>query len=524
MSEVVLIVNDDEEEEEGIGNNGKVDDENNESESSNNNKTNDDGAAVLGVVAASASLVLGIMAMHNNRRRRIHAITSKEIRNAKKKIVSKQDFGQTTIANEGQQSSLDIEQGQIHEMVDDDEVKDMGVSIYWMKHHFLVDCIAKLGLHSRSTVKDIENALRYTPTHEKCTGVAVKCQLNAFVDEIDGKQHVSDANIMLGNCDDEFTLEDIIDTLWEFATRQNLDPKKTFVWVSFLCNKKMDLIYNQKLHRSTMQRISRIGKLVTIVIPWAGPDHFITDLGKYEIFNAMAIPECKVNIVMTPSDCKNLNDDYIRRKDKLCELFETIKSIKAFDDKETKRIWDVILGNRLEHDGFVFNFESLLKEWAKSEILAALEYHEPQTSEDALVGEYYASLCAQVGDVLTNSKWDNDVLKLYNKAIRIYKNLPTEKTGEIASLHAKVGTVLKQNGDIRGAIRQYKRFNELKRKNHPKNNAKKQITKARSSRRTLIVRKRRKYRFDKFPHPKKSSSQNAKNFGIVISFDNQIST
>lgn len=487
-----------------------TDDDNHEPPSPNTNDDDSDpneqqdDAIFVGLVISSSALAIGLLGVVNNRRRkRVHEITPAALKEAKNHVVRNKSFGDRQLSSSKHElTGYDIEQNRQQKNSSTEKVKDIGISIHWLKNSFFQE-IEKLGLDSYSTVEDIEHKMRHTPFHAKSTFGAKEYHQHSFIDNIEAKGHIADANVMLGSCNSSVTLGDIIDTLWEYCASSRSDPKKTFIWISFLCHRRLDLIYNQKVYKSTLEREARIGKIITIVIPWAGPEHFITDLGKYEVYNAIALSGCKVEVVMTPSDRKIMREESIRNKETLQQLYKKIASIQALKNKATERIRDVVVSNRMEYNQMQMNFRALLLQWAKKEILIALKYHETQNVKDDLIDEYYAYLCIQAGDVMRCANEDEDVLKLYKKALKIYKNASSDRTSEIASLHSKIGVMLNKNGDVKGAIRQYKKSSNLNTESQSqkdKVSVQKAMRVSRSMK-PMLKKRRRKYRTDRFPHP-----------------------
>ena len=107
-----------------------------------------------------------------------------------------------------------------------------GVSVFWIKHN-LSKKAQDHEFKVTATLQEIQSLITTLGENSVCPrdgklGAAI-------VDYLEGEDYVGPANVML-SCHKDNTLGNIIDTLSDYCLCNDLDPRRTYVWASFLNN------------------------------------------------------------------------------------------------------------------------------------------------------------------------------------------------------------------------------------------------------------------------------------------------
>lgn len=371
----------------------------------------------------------------------------------------------------------DVEKGTILDDIKEmclDGVSPDGVSVYWIKHQFF-EHLKEHGLDANSTLQEVERpynneekGLLYTVgEHHICPrdgGVGA-----AIVDSLVGEDNVGPANIML-SFNSENSVGDIVDTVWDYCFYNNLNPKRTYIWTSFLCNNhhrpsksEYDGSHVRESYLSLCQRIYSIGSVLSIVSPLIEPLYFKSVLGMFELYTADALG-CNLIIAMPPGEKRKMIMESLQNENNLLDLYESvdqaqIEDAKSYKAGEREYVLDIIQrGPGIEEVNN--SLKTVLRRWAKSEIMKALKYHEGRSKIPAK-DEDLAFLCSQVGYVLSRVNESDDALKLYKKALGIYTKVRGEEHTDVASLYMNTGMVLQATGDLQGAVKEYRKVLDI---------------------------------------------------------------
>ncbi len=162
---------------------------------------------------------------------------------------------------------------------------------------------------NKKTIYEIEN-LRDESGLIRKKGANVLCAKDgkmgaAYVDCLSGKDHVGIANVMLsyswGN-----TVEDIVDVLELYCSRNNLDPKKTYVWMCCLCVNQHRVVEDMKNGQNVSfeefrdvfrNRVREIKNVVALLSPWREPLYLRRVWCIFELFTADEF-NCNLSIQM----------------------------------------------------------------------------------------------------------------------------------------------------------------------------------------------------------------------------------
>ena len=193
--------------------------------------------------------------------------------------------------------------------------------------------IATPDLSRESTIHDLENLKDVCSLgFVRLAGINKRCPRDgrpgaAYVNclEMDD-DHVGIANFML-SYSWSYTIGDIVDTLACYCKSSGNDPKRTYVWICFLCINQHPVIeQKQQQERSgrimstTAQsatvdfftefgdRVHEIGHVLAMMTPWHSPGYLQRIWCVYELYSAHT-KGCKISIVMPSREKAALERD-----------------------------------------------------------------------------------------------------------------------------------------------------------------------------------------------------------------------
>eukprot|EP00979_Chaetoceros_neogracilis_P012157 scaffold3140_cov231-Chaetoceros_neogracile.AAC.3 len=115
-----------------------------------------------------------------------------------------------------------------------------GISIHWLLTGFQQD-LKKFGKNNKSTIRSLEDVRIAENGMIRHKGANITCPHDcdfgaAYCDCIVGKDNVGSANMLfLHSHNWSNTIGDVVQTLSDHCTSKNLDPKRCYVWIDFLC-------------------------------------------------------------------------------------------------------------------------------------------------------------------------------------------------------------------------------------------------------------------------------------------------
>lgn len=112
-----------------------------------------------------------------------------------------------------------------------------------------------------------------------------------------------------------YKIGDIVDTLVDYCAREELDPKRTYFWICFLCvnqhrvvetsNEKSLSVPTETFLATFGKRVSRIGRIVCMMAPFEKPVYLSRVWCIFEMATAFANPGCSVTVMMPPEEKKS---------------------------------------------------------------------------------------------------------------------------------------------------------------------------------------------------------------------------
>jgi len=367
-----------------------------------------------------------------------------------------------------------------------------GISVHWLKYGFLKE-VKKAGFNESSTIYDIENlntanygVIRQKGAHQRCPRDGKIGA--AYVDCLTEMEYIGPADMMLtygwGN-----TVGEIVETLTDYCSTNELDPLHTYVWICCLC------INQHRVHDKRTNGIStsvddfqdiykksaaNIGHVVALMAPWRKPICLTRAWCIFEMHAAIENKECKLTIAMPPRE----REDMMESLGDMNHLFDAISktnikkaktSIKAdktrlMDIVEEFRILDIVqelpastrLSNRVSE---------WVREHVKDYVRDQVYAYEREQQGDITTDLKFADLCRNVGSVMSKGGRPDDAIFLYRNALKI-REQDWNNLCHRAELHNEIGSViLYDKNDHDEALLEYKLaviiYEEVLGKSHP---------------------------------------------------------
>ncbi|CAB9518597.1 finger protein [Seminavis robusta] len=188
----------------------------------------------------------------------------------------------------------------------------------------------------------------------------------AYVHTLQGEDHVGEAAHML-SYSWGYSIGDIVDTLTGFCLQNNLDPKRTYIWMCCLCVNQHRVVDNNANDQSGMtapakidffsifgERVKKIGHLLAMMAPWKAPIYITRVWCIFEIFTAHRTGGCKVDIVMPPREKQSLEQDVLDNEGGINALYETlgntkVENAKASEESDRLAILTKVMYPHLSH-------------------------------------------------------------------------------------------------------------------------------------------------------------------------------
>ncbi|CAB9520254.1 Kinesin light chain [Seminavis robusta] len=357
------------------------------------------------------------------------------------------------------------------------QMDTLGVSVHHLEHIFLEreigkptrSAITEKCLSRESKIYDIED-LQGPPGVIRSKGINIVCPIDgkmgaAYVHCLQGEDHVGKATHML-SYSWNYTIGDIVNTLTDFCLQNNLNPKRTYIWMCCLCVNQHRVVENSTQQKSGMiaptkmdffaifgERVKKIGHLLAMMAPWKAPIYITRVWCIFEIFTAHRMGGCKVDIVMPPKEKQSLEQDVVDNEGGINTLYETLGNTKvenANASVESDRL--SILGQVQSDVGYsVLNnlVNDLLRGWMQGVLTQLVETRENTYDKD------YVEFCNQIGVILRTNGEHSAAMKLHQTALTICETVLGKTHEKTAETYSNIGEVLHDMGDYEGALSKY---------------------------------------------------------------------
>jgi len=341
-----------------------------------------------------------------------------------------------------------------------------GVSVYYLRHNLLREA-AQAGLGMKATIYDLEDLRQSKHGVIRRKGAVVTCPRDgeigaAYVDCLEGLNNVGPANRMLSYAGG-YRIVDIVDSLESYCTTNNMNPKRTYIWMCCLCNNQHRVCDNISFATFHTHTMVGIGHVLVMMAPWNKSVYMTRIWCIIEMFAADTTDECEVEIIIPPQEKEALLENvrnYGTALKTLCDIdIEKAEATKESDRKNilelTKRdIGVTALNNHVNH---------LLRSCIEKTLLTAVENCGMQ-SKDRSVDLDFALLCCRAGRIMDESDKPDEALDLYYIDLAIRQKVYGKKHRNTANAYSNIGMIMWLKGDFDGAVIMYKKCLAVKKK------------------------------------------------------------
>ena len=342
-----------------------------------------------------------------------------------------------------------------------------GISVFWLQTTFLIE-VKVYGKDKTSSLRELED-LNDEPGMIRQKGENITCPRDrnfgtAYADCLVGEENVGEANIVIlhsrswGN-----TVGDLVDTLVDYCAREELDPKRTYVWIDILCNNLHRIVKRKSTGKwkaadafeDTLQRTRMMCKkdvkILACISPWYKPHFLNSVLNIYETYLYMnSSEECDLDVsfAMPPEERTNMIRSAIFNTDGLNQLLDMLAELdiekigKVEDDSAESRI---ILDMIRKGPG-IQEVNNWVKDWVQDCIVDEI----CQESCTKIISEEdIDDLCNRIAPVLIHHGSYKQAYRLLQKSFSIHeKQASDEESEKLASLSHSIGVVLQNMNEL----------------------------------------------------------------------------
>lgn len=362
------------------------------------------------------------------------------------------------------------------------EHRPNGVSVHWLKYGFLRE-VREAGLDNKSTIYQVENLNEAKPGVIRRKGAHIRCPRDggigaAYVDCLQELEYVGPADMMLsygwGN-----TVGDIVDTLVDYCSTQQMDPKHTYVWICCLCNNQHRIFDNRQNGISKSvddfrdkfnEFIPSVRRVVSVMSPWNKPICLTRAWCIFELYTAIENDHCELTIGMPNRERIKMNESLMD----INKLFDTLSNINieeaqvsVGDDKT--RILSIVREFRIQNIVHKLppctRLNNRVHEWLRERVRDNVReqiYIYEKENGDISVDLDFADLCRKVGHVMNYGGRHDDAIFLYRRALKVRKNGDGHNDRESAELYTDIGSIMLDSMfEYDGALLEYEKAAEI---------------------------------------------------------------
>jgi hypothetical protein len=359
----------------------------------------------------------------------------------------------------------------------------IGVSVHYIQHQFMKE-VEEAGFSKNSKIYELENLQNHScPGIIRKKGMHVRCPITnklgaAYVHCLEGKDFVGPATHMLSYTWG-YAIGDIVDTLVTFCQGHNLNPKRMYFWICFLCVNQHEIVeclkketcVPTKLFVDTFQKhVFKIGQIVCMMAPWEKPTYLSRVWCIFEMATAFSAENCKVMIATPPLEEKRLEEQLGKEDDRAIDtLYEALSNTKvqnaqASIDADRQHILNVV---REFFGGFhTLNIlvNNCLREWVKGTLKALVKQNQSTATfqawskveeESDLLAK--AKMFSWIGGVFNEHGEYDAALDLHKQALSIRERKLGKDHTDTATTYSNIGDALNCKGDYEAALVEYRK-------------------------------------------------------------------
>jgi tetratricopeptide (TPR) repeat protein len=351
----------------------------------------------------------------------------------------------------------------------------LGVSVHHLEQVFLDKvCTATSNngepLSRLSNMYEIED-LNGPPGVIRDEGSNAYCPIDgkigaAYVHCLQGEDHVGAATQIL-SYSWGYTIGDIVDTLSNFCTSHQLDPKRTYIWICSLCANQHRVVAQSPTHTSGMvttskvdffstfwERVKTIGHVLAMMAPWHEPLYLTRTWCIFELFSASTYG-CKVDLVMPRAEKDSLEHDAMTGGLGIDSLYELLGDTQVENAKSSAEKDRLAILERMEFStGYNLHNNQVIEllHRCMNQVLVQL-FATTENTMDAM----YADFCNTIGSVLCEHGECDAAVEIHKSALSIRESVLGTTHSDTGISYINVALALYDQGDYDGAIDMYQK-------------------------------------------------------------------
>ncbi len=359
-------------------------------------------------------------------------------------------------------------------------------SVYHLQTSFL-EQIKAANLSEDAVLYEVEDLNDENPGLIRRKGLNTECPIDgkmgsAYVHTLEGKDHVGTATYMLSYTWG-YKCKDIVETLVKFCEDNDLDVKRTYIWICALCNNQHritnEVVPFEQFRDVFRKRVGGIKTILAMMTPWNDPGYLKRVWCIFEMYSANTLEDCQIKVIMPPSDQTSLIQAVHQATDMngrngLDDLLDALAKTKV-ENAEASWASDKENILRIVEEGpgcydFNIKINDLLRKWIHTTVFNAAEdakekLHSDdddsynQRKEVATFLTFCASFFSRVGAA-------NEAVELHSKGLEIYKSLLGKKDDDedakelMARCFNNIGTEYESLGKYEEALEMHNKCRE----------------------------------------------------------------
>jgi len=362
-----------------------------------------------------------------------------------------------------------------HSKLTPEDLGLLGVSVSYLLNNFLAD-VRNAGFDETANIYEIEEDV----IRKKGEGVECPVDKNvgaAYVHCLTDTDNVGHATVMLSYAWD-YTIGDIVDTLIEYCSTNDLNPKTTYVWICCLCinqhrvleqRSRGEVVQLEKFRSVFEGRVTKIGHVFAMMAPWQAPTYLTRIWCVYELYMANET-NCVVTLGMPSRDRKDFIDAMRGNDgaDKMNKLFTMlgntdVRKTEASTVYDRSQILSLILKGP-GYDKFNVRVNELVRKWAIGIVLGEVEAGTGGRQDETFKARH-GTLLNNVGglfdyiggykvtDMLKDNEEYDEALKLYERTLGFEEKLFGRQHENTADTIHSIALILNKMGERRKSLK-----------------------------------------------------------------------
>uniref|UniRef100_A0A7S1WXY6 Uncharacterized protein n=1 Tax=Alexandrium catenella TaxID=2925 RepID=A0A7S1WXY6_ALECA len=329
-----------------------------------------------------------------------------------------------------------------------------GVSVHHLSTDFMRQ-VEGVGLGRDSKVYDVEPLVIRPP------GEQMWCprdgQLGAaYVDTLRGEDNAGKSTIMLSYTWG-YPIGDIVDSLVAYCQREELDPKRVYVWICCMCVNQHEVIGTSMAGHTVSfedfqevfgSRVRDIGHVVPLMTPWNNPRYLTRVWCVYEMYTAIN-SSVKTSIIMPPKEEEAFRKA-LREQTGLDDVWRDLGNVDAesaqasveADRKNILALVEKSPGFKEFNSAVVIKLKSWMVDSSEGYLRMGLE-GVATVDDSALLG-----VCLSVNKML---RWSGEYDRASALLERAARRVASVDSADAANLLRQVGILRRKSRDFAGA-------------------------------------------------------------------------